>query len=144
MKTVKHYLFIAVALIAMISFSSCESDEEIGFDLSGSYGVTWYGDMGANDHNGYPLDSYITFMSGSRPDHGIGTEELYYADHPYEYYTTYKFDWAIENGLLYIDYNNGESIVIDYPHINGNYFYGTIGNFDFRLEYDSGRSVRKQ
>ena len=28
MKIVKHYWFIAIALITMISFSSCESDEE--------------------------------------------------------------------------------------------------------------------
>ncbi len=45
---------------------------------------------------------------------------------------------------LYIDYDTGESIIIDYPHVNGNYFYGTIGNFDFRLEYDGGRSVKRQ
>lgn len=30
MKIVKHYWFIAIALITMISFSSCESDEERG------------------------------------------------------------------------------------------------------------------
>lgn len=144
MKTVKQYLFIAVALIAMISFSSCESDEEIGFDLSGVDGVRWYGDMGASDYDGYPLESYITFRSGSRPDHGVGTEEIYYAVPPYEHYGTYKFDWIIENGRLYIDYNNGESIVINYPRISGRYFYGTIGNFEFQLEYDGGRSARKQ
>ena len=63
---------------------------------------------------------------------------------PFEYYDTYKFDWFIENGRLYIDYDTGESIIIDYPHVNGNYFYGTIGNFDFRLEYDGGRSVKRQ
>lgn len=28
MKIVKHYWFIAIALITMISFSSCENDEE--------------------------------------------------------------------------------------------------------------------
>ena len=28
MKIVKHYWFVAIALITMISFSSCESDEE--------------------------------------------------------------------------------------------------------------------
>ena len=27
MKIVKHYWFVAIALITMISFSSCESDE---------------------------------------------------------------------------------------------------------------------
>lgn len=35
MKIVKHYWFVAIALITMISFSSCESDEERGFDISG-------------------------------------------------------------------------------------------------------------
>ena len=45
MKIVKHYWFIAIALITMISFSSCESDEERGFDISGLYGKTWWGDM---------------------------------------------------------------------------------------------------
>lgn len=143
MKTTRHYLLIAVALIAMISFSSCEDDEDIGLDLSGLYGITWYGDMGANDRWGYPLDSYITFMSGSRPDHGIGTEEVYYPDRPHEYYATYKFDWVIENGFLYLEYDNGEHLVIKYPRINGRFFYGSIGDFDFRLEYDSGRSVRQ-
>ena len=34
MKIVKHYWFVAIALITMISFSSCESDEERGFDIS--------------------------------------------------------------------------------------------------------------
>lgn len=44
MKIVKHYWFVAIALITMISFSSCESDEERGFDISGLYGKTWWGD----------------------------------------------------------------------------------------------------
>lgn len=39
MKIVKHYWFVAIALITMISFSSCESDEERGFDISGLYGI---------------------------------------------------------------------------------------------------------
>lgn len=32
MKIVKHYWFIAIALITMISFSSCENDEERGYN----------------------------------------------------------------------------------------------------------------
>lgn len=43
MKIVKHYWFVAIALITMISFSSCESDEERGFDISGLYGKTFGG-----------------------------------------------------------------------------------------------------
>ena len=59
MKIVKHYWFIAIALIAMISFSSCESDEERGFDISGLYGKTWWGEMGFEDPYGERLYSYI-------------------------------------------------------------------------------------
>lgn len=75
MKIVKHYWFVAIALITMISFSSCESDEERGFDISGLYGKTWWGDMGFEDRYGEPLYSYITFTSGAFTDHGVGTEE---------------------------------------------------------------------
>ena len=59
MKIVKHYWFIAVALIAMIGFSSCESDEERGFDISGMYGKTWYEDLGFEDPYGEPLKTII-------------------------------------------------------------------------------------
>nr|WP_259323240.1 hypothetical protein [Phocaeicola vulgatus] len=55
MKIVKHYWFVAIALITMISFSSCESDEERGFDISGLYGKTWWGDMGFEDRYGEPF-----------------------------------------------------------------------------------------
>ena len=72
MKIVKHYWFIAIALITMISFSSCENDEERGFDISGLYGKTWWGEMGFEDPYGERLYSYITFTSGAFPDHGVG------------------------------------------------------------------------
>lgn len=56
MKIVKHYWFIAIALITMISFSSCESDEERGFDISGLYGKTWWGEMGwIHTENGFTV-----------------------------------------------------------------------------------------
>lgn len=76
MKIVKHYWFVAIALITMISFSSCESDEERGFDISGLYGKTWWGDMGFEDRYGEPLYSYITFTSGAFTDHGVGTSAV--------------------------------------------------------------------
>lgn len=57
MKIVKHYWFIAIALITMISFSSCENDEERGFDISGLYGKTWWGEMGFEDPYGERLYS---------------------------------------------------------------------------------------
>lgn len=58
MKIVKHYWFIAIALITMISFSSCENDEERGFDISGLYGKTWWGakwDLRTHTENGFTV-----------------------------------------------------------------------------------------
>lgn len=101
MKIVKHYWFIAIALITMISFSSCESDEERGFDISGLYGKTWWGEMGFEDPYGERLYSYITFTSGAFPDHGVGTEErCYYNDELYRVISlTGKFKTV---GCIYI------------------------------------------
>lgn len=101
MKIVKHYWFVAIALITMISFSSCESDEERGFDISGLYGKTWWGDMGFEDRYGEPLYSYITFTSGAFTDHGAGTEErCYYNDELYRVISlTGKFKTV---GCIYI------------------------------------------
>ena len=58
MKIVKHYWFIAIALITMISFSSCENDEERGFDISGLYGKTFGGakwDLRTHTENGFTV-----------------------------------------------------------------------------------------
>lgn len=63
MRTWKNYLCMLAALVVTLGFTSCESDEDIGFDLSGLYGVTWFGDMGAGDSWGEPLDSYITALA---------------------------------------------------------------------------------
>lgn len=133
MKIVKHYWFVAIALITMISFSSCESDEERGFDISGLYGKTWWGDMGFEDRYGEPLYSYITFTSGAFTDHGVGTEErCYYND---ELYRVYKFDWEIQNGWLYLYYSDGYTFIIEYPSVSGRYFYGTAED-GFEIRYN--------
>ena len=57
MRTWKNYLCMLAALVVTLGFTSCESDEDIGFDLSGLYGVTWFGDMGAGDSWGEPLEA---------------------------------------------------------------------------------------
>ena len=41
MRTWKNYLCMLAALVVTLGFTSCESDEDIGFDLSGLYGGTF-------------------------------------------------------------------------------------------------------
>lgn len=97
----KFLLLSMMAVISLSIFTSCETDEDIGYGLSGPNGITWYGDFGASDYYGWALYSEITFISGYNADHGIGRETLYYQD-TLEYYSTENFDWSIENGILYI------------------------------------------
>lgn len=141
MKALQKYVFIMAALIAMLGFTSCETDEEKGFDISGLYGKTWYGDLGFSDGYGVPLYSYITFSSGASASYGVGTDEQCYYDD--SLYRTYKFDWVINGGWLYITYSDGYELAIWNPTVSGHYFYGTVDQdgFDFRLQLVSGRSV---
>lgn len=143
MKTYKNYALMLAALIAMLCFSSCESDEERGFDISGMYGKTWWGDMGFEDRYGETLYSYITFTSGASSDHGVGIDEqCYYDDEPY---STYRFDWEIRDGWLYLYYSDGYKFIIEYPSVSGHYFYGTTDDgFDIKLEWVDGRSAKKK
>lgn len=101
------------------------------------------GDLGFEDRYGEPLYSYITFSSGASSDHGVGVDEqCYYND---EWYTTYKFDWKIRDGWLYIYYEDGYRFIIEYPSVSGRYFYGTTEDgFDIKLEWVDGRSARKK
>ena len=140
MKIVKHYWFVAIALITMISFSSCESDEERGFDISGLYGKTWWGDMGFEDRYGEPL--YSSSHSPQVLSQIMVEERCYYND---ELYRVYKFDWEIQNGWLYLYYSDGYTFIIEYPSVSGRYFYGTAEDgFEIRLEWVDGRSIRKK
>ena len=63
MRTWKNYLCMLAALVVTLGFTSCESDEDIGFDLSGLYGVTWFGDMGAGDSGSVVILGGLTFVN---------------------------------------------------------------------------------
>lgn len=119
MKIFKHYLFIAAALITMISFTSCDDKDEIVDNLVGAYGKVWEGDLGALSDNDYPLISRLTFR-----ENGKGREELYYMDNG-EFYNEYNFNWEFnwDNSIL-IFYRNGDNAYISNYIISETYFKG--------------------
>ena len=129
--TLKFLLLSMMAVISLSIFTSCETDEDIGYGLSGPNGITWYGDFGASDYYGWALYSEITFISGYNADHGIGRETLYYQD-TLEYYSTENFDWSIENGILYISYADHGLRIHDY-YVGNRVFTGYFDD-GFRFE----------
>lgn len=154
----KFYTSIAVALMAvltMTTFSSCESDEQIAYDLNGE----WEGYMGETyyDHWGYEnYSEYYTVMrfyrdGGRNYTYGATTgegEQIDYVDG--NRYRTYHrtFRWEVDWNIIYIYYDNGEKVRIANFDINGRYFtgrmkyvnrYGEViseANFDFRKTTD--------
>ena len=131
MNKLKFCLLSMMAVISLTVFTSCETDEDIGFGLSGPNGITWYGDFGASDWDGWPLYSEITFISGYSSDHGIGREVLRYQDN-LEYYNEESFDWEISNGVLYIHYRDYTQPIYDY-YVGHRVFTGRFDN-GFRFE----------
>lgn len=137
----KYYTNIAAVLLAVLSmtiFTSCETDEEIAYDLSGE----WQGYMGETyyDHWGYEnYAEYYTIMRFSRDGYsrystGATTgqgEQIDYPNGGYGGRAYYRyFTWEVDWGTIYIYYDNGEKVRISSFNINGRYFNGTMRYFD--------------
>ena len=131
----KLHLLSLLAVLSLTTLTSCETDDDIGYSLSGPNGKTWYGDFGATDYDGYPLFSELTFITGVNDDHGVGREELFYQDN-LEYYGSNRFEWEIVNRTLYLYYPDYTLRIYDY-YVGYDSFYGHLEDgFPFELYLD--------
>lgn len=137
MKTnLKFYWLLVLTTFMMVSFTSCEDDEEIGYDLSGVCGQTWYGNFGASYLDRYPLYSELMFVAGQSNSHGSGWEKTYYQDNLEPCYQD-TFDWVVDNGILYIYYRNQSPLVIHDFYVSHRTFKGYFENgVEFYLYLD--------
>jgi len=106
--------FFALAIIALMSFSlsSCDEDHEIALTLDG----TWRGTVDSNNGSFF-VD--LRFYQSGFSAHGTGYEY----DEPINGYSrgTYaEFDWSVNNGCIYLRYDDGSNVVIsDYTLRSG-------------------------
>lgn len=153
----KIYTHIAIALMSVLTMTTltgCETDSTIAYDLNGE----WEGRMGESyyDHLGYEsYAEYNTVMRFSRYGsssytYGSTTGDGEQIDYLGRYNTQYRtFRWSVDNGTIYIRYNNGEQLRIYDFSINSRYFNGIMEyydsfnrevysqvRFDFRKTYD--------
>lgn len=102
-----------LALIAIMSFSltSCDEDQQIALELDG----TWRGEVQSNKG---PFYVDIRFYQSGFSTHGSGYE---YDEPVYGYGGDYaRFSWSVNDGFIYLDYNDGSHVVIaDYSLRNG-------------------------
>lgn len=118
---------LIISLLALVCFSSCETDDDIGYGLSGAFGKVWYGDFGAEDEQGYPLYSELFFSSGRDNSYGTGWEKTYYQDNGEPAYSD-NFDWEVVNGVLYLHFQyQGDLEIYDF-FVGATYFKGRFSN----------------
>lgn len=111
MKTLKRLGCMMAALMVLLAISSCRTDQQLGFDISGLYGKLWQVDLGDTTESGYELYSEFEFMSGRDSYHGIGYECRYYV-HNDKLYDRIPFDWEISRGDLFLDYRDGYKLTL--------------------------------
>ena len=135
----KLYTTLMMAMMAMmtLSFTSCETDEEIARDLEG----TWHGDMKIKDDYGVAtIYSEITFTRYSSYDtSGAGVWYDYYPD---GYRKMTHFKWRVDWTNIYILFEDDVEVEIRHYDLRTNWFSGRFWDrYDevyFKLERVSG------
>ena len=136
----KLYTTLMMAMMAMmtLSFTSCESDEEIAYDLEG----TWRGNMSIADAYGESyVDSEITFLRYPNSyTEGNGLWADYYGPRDYE---VYHFEWYVDFGTIYIRFSDGARVEIRNYSLSSNRFRGRFWDGDKEVSFELRNSTRK-
>lgn len=122
-----------MVLLSALTLTSCDEDAEMAYDLDG----IWKGTISGNyyqDRYGYTenWDTEIRFYQNGDFSRG-GTGEERDWNYRGRCYTSY-FDWRVNNGRIYLYYDDGYDIVIDrydlYWRGNTQRFRGYFENFN--------------
>ena len=139
MKKIYDYTrFVLMALVTMVTFSSCDEDSDIAYDLDGAWSGTVVGDYyyyryGKEYVTYQDWDTYIEFKQDS-PFATSGEGYEYDENRRTGQWSETYFDWQVRNGKIYISYDDGTDVVIrDYEG------YQTRGVMRFRGYFEDYR-----
>ena len=133
MKVLNHIKLLLVLTVAILSFSSCEQDDESIY----YYIVdrTWVGDLGFAV-GPYNVESGITFKGN---DYAID-EQYYYADGGGGRAATLPVRWWIDMGTLYLDYRRDHPMLeIRGVYVSGRFLNGELyadGTYEFSVSLE--------
>lgn len=122
MKKLYTTLMIAMMGLMTLSFTSCETDEEIAYTMEG----TWRGNMQIEDWDGASyIDSEITFLKDPYTySEGTGLWVDYYSGAPWDYVPTH-IEWYVKYGTIYIYFvEDDASVEIRHYNLTANHFSG--------------------
>ncbi|MBR4783491.1 MAG: hypothetical protein IK023_06345 [Bacteroidaceae bacterium] len=137
----KFFSLLSIALIAMIGFSACNTDDEnearvLSGEWEGDWGMfyDYQYDNGAIDRF-YASNTYIKLTPDhSNATHGTGIQEDYYRSGPYKY-RWFKFNWEVRDGVIYLTYPHDHELDVDiYDYqLSNDYFTGYFGDSNSRF-----------
>lgn len=138
MKTLRRLFTGMMTVLLAMSLYACQTDEEIGFDISGLFGKLWEANLGENvvDRHGneWPIYSEFEFISGNNPSYGVGREYQRYMDND-ELYQVMNFNWEVEYGDLVLDYGYGDIFWMHNLVTYSDYFSARVDNDSYRTEF---------
>lgn len=134
MKTLKNYLLMAVALVGMMSFSACDSEEEMERHIIEGY--CWEGWMPIYDWGRNEYYSRFFFEPN-----GTGVEEVYVNGN---YWGEYRFTWGWMcddyavlslryGGRWNVSYSCIDLIDVSHTRLRG-FFYQNIDDYYYERE----------
>lgn len=139
-KLYTNIVLVLMAALTMTTFTSCDKDSDLAYDLDGIWQGTIVGDY-YSDRYGVTRTDYDTeicfHQDGAFSRGGTGYE----IDRESWSGTTQRFNfvWRVNNGRIYIEYDDGYRVIIrDFE----TYYMG--GNMRFRGyfdDYDTGQPM---
>ena len=138
MKKLYTTLMMAMMGLMTLSFTSCETDEQIAYDLEG----TWVGNMSIADAYGESyVESEITFLRYSNSyTEGNGIWADYYGPRDYE---VYRFEWYVDFGTIYIRFDDGARVEIRNYSLTANRFDGRFWDGYKEVSFGLYNSTRR-
>ena len=146
MKKMNAYIqMMLVAMMAMMSFTSCESEDQYESDIL--IQGDWQGYLGAYYYDRWGLsgNTYATVMrfasNGVGATSGRGYEVDYDTRSPYRDYAYCEFTWSVVDGVITLIYDDSlwSPVYISHYSLSRSYFSGymndgTSRDIRFRLE----------
>lgn len=125
----KFYNFMAVALVAMLTLTltSC-NDDDIAKTLDG----IWEGEVSQNyswrwsNYNNYQYVDIEFYKDPYRFSNGSGIEYDY---DRYGRYTSCRFDFSVDFGVIYMDYEDGTRVRISNYDLTNTRFRGEFRDY---------------
>lgn len=139
MKKLYFYLLMMMPLMASVTLTSCESDEEIAYTLEG----TWKGNMYISSYyDGRTYDATYTEITFLKDPYTYSSGNGYWVDYydsntPWGSYVANHIEWTVDWGTIHVYFVEEDTSLDIYDYrLSNDHFYGTIYDGDNEVDFE--------